>query len=177
MPWGARVADRAEEWAGERGLGEEERRARSTRASDEERMQVLRLVAFADSTQDDAPVARGLRLTNFMNRGLSASYWRWTRARLVVEQPLDGRSGRLGGGAALAGGFVEDDGSGGGDVERADAAGHGNAQQMVAGAADQIVQARAFAAEHDDEIAGEVELVVVLAGRVRRGRRSRGCGA
>ena len=63
--------------------------------------------------------------------------------------------------AALAGGFVEDDGSGGGDVEGADAAGHGNAQQMVAGAADQIVQTRAFAAEDDDEIAGEVELVVV----------------
>ena len=63
--------------------------------------------------------------------------------------------------AALAGGFVEDDGTGGGDVERADAAGHGNAEQVVAGAADKIVEARAFAAEDDDEIAGEVELVVV----------------
>ncbi len=32
---------------------------------------------------------------------------------------------------------------------------------MVAGAADEIVQARAFAAKDDDEIAGEVELVVI----------------
>ena len=32
---------------------------------------------------------------------------------------------------------------------------------MVAGAADEIVQARALAAKDDDEIAGEVELVVV----------------
>ena len=64
-------------------------------------------------------------------------------------------------GAALAGGLVENNGSGGGDVERADAAGHGNAQQVIAGAADEIVEARAFAAEDDDEIAGEVEPVVV----------------
>ncbi len=74
---------------------------------------------------------------------------------------LDERCGRSGSSAALAGGFVEDDGSGGGDVEGADAAGHGNAQQVVAGAADEIVQARALAAKDDDEIAGEVELVVV----------------
>jgi hypothetical protein len=64
-------------------------------------------------------------------------------------------------GAALASGFEEDDGAGGGDVEGTDASGHGNAQVVVAGAADEIVQARALAAEDDDEIAGEVELVVV----------------
>jgi len=65
------------------------------------------------------------------------------------------------GGAALAKGFVEDDGTGGGNVEGADAAGHGNAQQVVAGAADEVVQASAFAAEDEDAVAGEVELVVV----------------
>ena len=63
--------------------------------------------------------------------------------------------------AALAEGFVEDDGSGGGDVEGADAAGHGDAQQVVAGAADEVVEAGAFAAEDEDAVAGEVELVVV----------------
>jgi hypothetical protein len=31
---------------------------------------------------------------------------------------------------------------------------------MVAGAADEIVEAGAFAAEDDDEIAGEIELIV-----------------
>ena len=71
------------------------------------------------------------------------------------------RPGCGGGAAALAEGFVEHDRSGGGDVEGADAAGHGNAQQVVAGAADQIVEAGAFAAEDEDAVAGEVELVVV----------------
>jgi len=63
--------------------------------------------------------------------------------------------------AALAKGLVEHDGSGCGYIERADAASHGNPQQMVAGAADEIVQARAFAAEDEDAVAGEIELVVV----------------
>ncbi len=63
--------------------------------------------------------------------------------------------------SALAGGFVENNGAGGRDVEGADATGHGNAQQVIAGAADEIVQARALAAKDDDEIAGEVELVVI----------------
>ena len=67
---------------------------------------------------------------------------------------------RFGGGSALASGFKEHDGSGGGYVEGADAAGHWNVQQMIAGAANEIVESRAFTAEHDDEIAGEVELVV-----------------
>ena len=68
---------------------------------------------------------------------------------------------RSGGEAALAEGFVEDDGSGGGDVEGADAAGHGDAEEMVAGAADEVVEAGAFATEDEDAVAGEVELVVV----------------
>jgi len=66
--------------------------------------------------------------------------------------------------SALACGFVKDDRSGSGDVEGADATGHGNAQQMIAGAANEIMKARAFAAENKDEITGEVELVVVSFG-------------
>ena len=73
-------------------------------------------------------------------------------------------------GTALAEGLVEHDGAGCGDVQRADAAGHGNAQQVVAGAADQIVQPGAFAAQNEDAVAGEVELVVVRRRRARRGR-------
>jgi len=65
------------------------------------------------------------------------------------------------GNSALAGCFVEDNGSRGRDVEGADTAGHGNAQEMIAGAANEIVETRALAAEDDDEIAGEIELVVV----------------
>ena len=63
--------------------------------------------------------------------------------------------------AALAEGFEEHDCSGGGDVEGADAASHRNAQQMVAGAADEVVEASALAAENEDAVAGEIELVVV----------------
>jgi hypothetical protein len=73
---------------------------------------------------------------------------------------LDEPGGRISTGAALASGLVEDNSSGGRDVERADAAGHGDAEEMVAGAADEIVEACAFAAKDNDEIAGEFELVV-----------------
>jgi hypothetical protein len=73
---------------------------------------------------------------------------------------LDEPGGRISTGAALASGLVEDNGSGGGDVERADAAGHGDAEEMIAGAANEIVEAGTFAAEDDDEIAGEIESVV-----------------
>jgi hypothetical protein len=69
--------------------------------------------------------------------------------------------GAAGGQTALAEGFVEHHRSGGGDVERADAAAHGNAQQVVAGAADQVVQPRALAAQHQNAVAGQIELVVV----------------
>jgi hypothetical protein len=74
---------------------------------------------------------------------------------------LDERRGQFGSGAALASGFIEDDGSSGGNVERADAARHGNAQEMVASTADKIVQTGALATEDEDEIAGKVELVVI----------------
>ena len=69
--------------------------------------------------------------------------------------------GLAGSGAALPGGFVEDNGAGGGDVEGADAAGHRDAEEVVAGATDEVVETGAFAAEDEDAIAGEVELVVV----------------
>ena len=62
---------------------------------------------------------------------------------------------------ALAEGFVEHDGARGGNIERADASGHGDAEEVVAGAAYKIVEAGAFAAQHEDAVAGEVELVVV----------------
>jgi hypothetical protein len=67
----------------------------------------------------------------------------------------------IGGVAALAEGFVEDNRSGGGDVEGAYAAGHGDAEQVVAGFADEVVEACAFAAEDEDAVAAEIELVVV----------------
>jgi hypothetical protein len=63
--------------------------------------------------------------------------------------------------AALAEGFKEHDSSGGGDVERADAAAHGNAEQVVAGAADEVVESGSLAAQNQDAVAGEVELVVI----------------
>ena len=62
--------------------------------------------------------------------------------------------------AALTEGFKEHYRCGCGDVEGADAAAHGNAQQVVAGAANEIVKAGALAAKDNDEIAGEIELVV-----------------
>jgi hypothetical protein len=71
---------------------------------------------------------------------------------------LDGRGG--GTGPALAGGFIEDDSSGGGDVQGADGAGHGDREKVVAGAAHEIVKAGAFAAEDDHKVAGEIELIV-----------------
>ncbi len=64
-------------------------------------------------------------------------------------------------GAALASGFIKNHGAGGSHVERADGASHGNAQKVVAGAADEVVKASALPAENDDKIAGEIELVVV----------------
>ncbi len=63
--------------------------------------------------------------------------------------------------AALAEGFKEHHGSGGGDVEGTDAASHGDAQEMIAGAADEFVETVAFAAHDQGAVAGEVELVVV----------------
>lgn len=64
-------------------------------------------------------------------------------------------------GATLAHGFVHDYGSSDGDVERGDAARHGNAQEVVAGALDQIMKPRAFAAEDKADVLAEVEVCVV----------------
>ena len=130
----------AEEWAGERigraGSAAQERRAKMRQKQCGSRQ---RLRAKA----------------NFMNLGLSAFGFDAALCGAPLRGLHSGQSlGRRsysGSGAALAGGFVEDDGSCGGDVERTDAAGHGDAQQMVAGAADKIVQAGAFAAEDEDQ--------------------------
>jgi RNA polymerase sigma-70 factor (ECF subfamily) len=65
-------------------------------------------------------------------------------------------------GAALAGCFKENDGAGDRDIERRDGAGHGYPEEVVAGAAHQLVEACAFAAKDEGAGGGEVELVVVL---------------
>ena len=62
---------------------------------------------------------------------------------------------------ALAGRFEEDHCSGRRDVEGADSSGHGNPQQVIAGSAHQIMKSRAFPAEHENTIAGEIEVVVI----------------
>jgi len=67
----------------------------------------------------------------------------------------------LRGGPALAEGFIKHDGPGRGNIQRAHPSGHGDAQEVVAGAAYKIVEAGPFAAQHDDAVAGEVEPVVI----------------
>jgi hypothetical protein len=62
---------------------------------------------------------------------------------------------------ALAHGFVEDDRAGDGDVEGGDAAGHGDAEQVVAGALDEVVEAGALAPEDEAGVLAEVEAGVV----------------
>jgi len=63
--------------------------------------------------------------------------------------------------ATLAQGFVHDDGSGYGDVERRDLPGHGDAQEVVAGFFDEVVEAGTLAAEDEDAVGVEVEVGVV----------------
>jgi hypothetical protein len=67
----------------------------------------------------------------------------------------------LGSSAPLPGCLIQHDGPGCGNVQRTDTPGHGDAQQVVAGAPDEIVQTGAFAAEDQNAVPGEVELVVV----------------
>jgi len=63
---------------------------------------------------------------------------------------------------ALAEGFVHDDCPGDGDVEGGDLAGHGDAQEVVAGFFDEVVEACAFAAKDEDAVGGaEVEVGVI----------------
>ena len=69
--------------------------------------------------------------------------------------------GRADRGAALAKCFIEHDGPGGRHVQGTYSAGHGNTQQVIAGAADKIVKACSFPAQHDHAVAGQIELVVV----------------
>ena len=63
--------------------------------------------------------------------------------------------------AALAHGFVHDDGTGDGDVERTNAAGHGDAQEVIAGPLYELVEAGAFASEDEATVLLEVEVGVV----------------
>ncbi len=71
------------------------------------------------------------------------------------------RWGGNAGAAALAHGLIHDNGSGNRDVERADAAGHRDAQEVVTGAFDKFVEAGAFGAEDKAGVLLEVEIGVV----------------
>ena len=62
---------------------------------------------------------------------------------------------------ALAGCFKENHCRGRRDVKGADTSGHGNPQQVIAGSAHQIMKSRAFPAEYENTIAGEIEVVVI----------------
>jgi hypothetical protein len=62
----------------------------------------------------------------------------------------------------LAKGLVENDSACCRNVERADTARHGDAEKVVTGAADKVVESSTLAAEDQDAIAREVELVVIL---------------
>lgn len=64
--------------------------------------------------------------------------------------------------ATLARGFKEDDGACSGNVQRIDATGHGDAEQVIAGAANEIVQTGSFASEDNYRVGREVEAVVIL---------------
>jgi hypothetical protein len=64
-------------------------------------------------------------------------------------------------GSALAHGFVHDDGAGDGDVEGGDLSGHGDAEEVVAGFFDEVVETGAFATEDEDAVGLEVEVGVV----------------
>lgn len=61
----------------------------------------------------------------------------------------------------MAQSFVHDDGAGNRNIERRDAALHGDAEEMVAGFFDEIVEAGAFGAEHEAAVGVEVELGIV----------------
>src|ERR1700756_2675183 len=64
-------------------------------------------------------------------------------------------------GAALTERFVKHDGACGRGVERTDSASHRDTQEMIAGAADEVVEAGALAAQDKYAVTGEIELVVV----------------
>ena len=74
---------------------------------------------------------------------------------------LGGWLGAGGSDATLAHGFVHDDCAGYGDVEGAYAAGHRDAEEVVAGALYQVVEAGAFAAQDQADVLAEVEVGVV----------------
>ena len=71
-----------------------------------------------------------------------------------------GRKG-WGGGGSLAERLVHDDRAGDGDVERRDAADHGDAEEIIAGFFDEVVESGAFGTEDETAILVEVEVGVV----------------
>ena len=64
--------------------------------------------------------------------------------------------------SSLSCGLEHDDGSCCGYVERRDGSGHGDAQQVIAGAADEVVQSVAFATEDDYRVGREIVVVVTV---------------
>ena len=62
---------------------------------------------------------------------------------------------------ALAHRLVHDDCSGDRDVERGDLPGHGDAEEVIAGLFDEVVEAGSFAAEDETQSVEEVEVGVV----------------
>lgn len=64
-------------------------------------------------------------------------------------------------GATLTKRLVENHSSGGRDVEGTHPSRHGDAEEVIAGFAHEVVEAGPFAAQHKDTVAGEVKLVVV----------------
>ena len=63
--------------------------------------------------------------------------------------------------ASLASGFIKNDGARGGNIQGGNPAGHGDSQEVVAGAAREVVESFAFSAEDNDGVGGEVVGVVV----------------
>lgn len=63
--------------------------------------------------------------------------------------------------ASLASCLIEDDRTSGGNIEGRNSTGHGDAQEMVAGSAGEIVQALAFAAQDNDSAGAPVIGVVI----------------
>ena len=63
-------------------------------------------------------------------------------------------------GVPLPCGLEHDDGSGGRNVQRGDGSGHGDAKEVIAGAADELMQAIALASEDDYDVGREIVAVV-----------------
>ena len=103
-------------------------------------------VCWAKASEAQATVAT--KIQNFMNPGLFAVCVGLCAAGIRRWTPLPRR-------------FKQDHRAGRRDVQRVHLSGHGDAQQMIAGAANQIVQPGAFASQHEHGIGPEIVAVVI----------------